>query len=120
MSKLFAQVLLSLFIGVGAIVGVDPDARSEVKQILQVTKAAIHQAVDYAMDAADDLSTLANVGATVKFGAGAQTDVDRSQSEADVDSRTEASTEAESGDGFLLNLDDDANAGLDIGLNLGE
>lgn len=121
MSKLILQGLLSLFVSLGVIVGVNSNARSEVKQVWQEAKATVHQAVGYVADTAGDLTS--RIDANVKAGAESNSDVSfgnmssDAQAGIEADAQTDVAVGAGSGDGFFLDPGGDASTGFNLNFN---
>jgi len=124
MSKLVAQVFLSLMVSLGLVAGANPDVRGEVRQTWHEAKAIVHQTVDFAAETVSDLASQVetNAGAEASAEAETNTDVyfgeDSTEAQAAVEADAQAGTalEAESEDGFLINFGSDADTGFKIDL----
>jgi hypothetical protein len=56
MTKFFAQLLLSLMIGISAAVGFNHDAKEKVVKTWTETKSLVHEATQAALESASDMS----------------------------------------------------------------
>ena len=65
MSKLFAQLLLSIMIGVGAAVGFRSDVRGEVNKTLREAKVSLQETAKITLDPAGDVKTQVNTAVSV-------------------------------------------------------
>lgn len=122
MSRIIAQALLSLFVSLGVIVGVNSDVRGEAGMVWQEAKAAVHQGVDLVTDTAGNLTSQVtlNAGAEAKVGSDSEAFVDQTSSEAqtgvEADIHVDTSADAGSEGGFLMNFGSDTDTGFEIDL----
>src|SRR5687768_179578 len=65
MSKFFAQLLLSIMIGVGAAVGFRSDVRGEVNKTLREAKVSLQEAAKITLGSAGDVKTQVNTAVSV-------------------------------------------------------
>jgi len=65
MSKFFAQLLLSIMIGVGAAVGFRSDVRGEVNKTLREAKVSLQETAKISLDQAGDVKTQVSTGVSV-------------------------------------------------------
>ena len=65
MSKFFAQLLLSIMIGVGAAVGFRSDVRGEVSKTLREAKVSLHETAKITLDSPGDVKTRVNMAVSV-------------------------------------------------------
>lgn len=65
MSKFFAQLLLSIMIGVGAAVGVRSDVRGEVNKTLREAKVSLQETAKITLDSAANVKTQVNTAVSV-------------------------------------------------------
>ena len=73
MSRFFAQLLLSIMIGVGAAVGFRSDVRGELNKTLREAKVSLNERANIALDSAGDLKTQVNTAVSVSAKANANT-----------------------------------------------
>ncbi|HEX9839161.1 MAG TPA: hypothetical protein VGA72_07445 [Anaerolineales bacterium] len=65
MSRFFAQLLLSVMIGVGAAVGFRSDVRGEVNKTSRQAKVSLNERANIALDSAGDVKTQVNTAVSV-------------------------------------------------------
>ena len=65
MSKFFAQLLLSIIIGVGAAVGFRSDVRGEVSKTLREAKVSLQETAKITLDSPGDVKTRVNTAVSV-------------------------------------------------------
>ena len=65
MSRFFAQLLLSVMIGVGAAVGFRSDVRGEVNKTSHQAKVSLNERANIALDSAGDVKTRVNTAVSV-------------------------------------------------------
>ncbi len=65
MSKFFAQLLLSIMVGVGAAVGFRSDVRGEVNKTLREAKVSLQETAKITLDSAGDVKTQVNTAVSV-------------------------------------------------------
>jgi hypothetical protein len=71
MSRFFAQLLLSIMIGVGAAVGFRSDVRGEVNKTSRQAKVSLNERANIALDPAGDVKTQVNTAVSVSTRANA-------------------------------------------------
>lgn len=142
MTKLFAQLLLSAMVGIGAAAGFNPDVKGKVVETLTEAKAAAREAVHSTFEAiaGTDLSADVSVNASAEGNTNAQTEADgnvqaKTDGNATLDlsglfdesvsmdgslsAETQTDVSAEPG-GIGLNLTNAINSALGIGLGFGK
>ena len=65
MPKFFAQLLLSIMIGVGAAVGFRSDVRGELNETVREAKVSLHETAKITLDSAANVKTQVNTAVTV-------------------------------------------------------
>ena len=105
MSKLIAQVLLSLVVSLGLAVGVNPNVRGDLKNAVKDVKAFVSETTEYAFASVNELTS--------------QADADVDAVNADIDEDIEANGSTETG-GASSSVSGGADVTIEIGLGIGE
>lgn len=120
MSKFFAQMLISVVLGVSAAVGFSPDVRGEVEGTFREAEAFAHALTRSVFEAAANVE--ANTDVSAEASMGVETDLDlvpNASVDASVSAESETDAEVES-DAASLGLENSLEAILDLGVGIGE
>jgi len=101
MSKFFAQLLLSIMLGVGAAVGFRSDVRGELDKTVREAKVSLHETAKITLDSAANVKTQVNTAVTVS--AKANTNVKASiKDNAKADAKAKGNVDLQVGPGGNL------------------
>jgi hypothetical protein len=122
MSKLFAQLLLSIMIGVGAAVGVRSDVRGEVHKTFREAKVSFQETAKITVDSAANVKTQVNTAVSVSAKKNMKVNVSANvkasiNDNAKVDARTKANMDVQALNGGDILEDVVSTLALDGSLN---
>ncbi len=115
MSKFFAQLLLSIMIGVGAAAGFRSDVRGEVNKTLREAKVSLNERANIALDSAGDAKTQVNTTVSVSAKANNARASDIGNAKADAKAKGNLDVQVSTGGNLLDNSV--SNVSLDASLN---
>lgn len=124
MTKLFVQLLLSVMVGLGAVVGFTSDVRGKVKETWHEAKTFVRETAQSAFQTVADVDFNAEASAEASVKSDVNSDVSANvdaaaQAELDAEVETETEVEAEI-ENAAIELENEIESALDLDLGPGK